>query len=264
MYPEILKIGPFTLHSFGLMAMLGFLIPTLIMRREFSRKGMDPELANSIAVAAIIGGFIGARLYYIIEHWQDFLLHPKDYIISGAGLVWYGGFFGGALAVIWLVRHYKVSFWQAADVVGPHLLLGQAFGRLGCLLAADGDYGPPSDLPWAMAFPKGVVPSQVPVHPTPLYEIIFLLTFYTILWKIRKRPYPDGTFFGLYFIAAGIGRFVTEFWRTTPRLAFGWMSLAQMISIGMIITGLAIIYWRQRRHEQHSRQPQRVKPAAAN
>jgi len=264
MYPDILKIGPFTLHSFGLMAMLGFLIPTLIMRREFSRKGMEPELANNIAVAAIIGGFIGARLYYIIEHWQDFLKHPSDYIISGAGLVWYGGFFGGALATIWLVRHYKVSFWKAADVVGPQLLLGQAFGRMGCLLAADGDYGPPSDLPWAMAFPKGVVPTEVPVHPTPLYEIIFLLAFFTILWKIRQRTFPDGTFFGLYFIAAGIGRFITEFWRTTPKLAFGWMSLAQMISIGMIITGLAIIYWRKQRHEQQALQSQRTKQPAAN
>jgi phosphatidylglycerol:prolipoprotein diacylglycerol transferase len=280
MYPDLFTIGPFelpfslplfgrvigpiTLHSFGLMAMLGFLIPTLIMRREFSHKKMDPELANNIVVAAIIGGFIGARLYYIIEHWQDFLLHPKDYIISGAGLVWYGGFFGGALAVIWLLKHYKVSFWKAADVVGPQLLLGQAFGRMGCLLAADGDYGPPSDLPWAMAFPKGVVPTDVPVHPTPLYEIILLLTFFTILWKIRHRVFPDGTFFGMYFIAVGSGRFITEFWRTTPKLAFGWMSLAQMISIGMIVAGGVIIYWRKRQHEQHGLQAQRAKHPVAN
>jgi phosphatidylglycerol:prolipoprotein diacylglycerol transferase len=262
MYPDILKIGPFSLHSFGLMAMLGFLIPTLIMRREFSRKGMDPELANNISVAAIIGGFIGARLYYIFEHWQDFLQHPSDYIFSGAGLVWYGGFFGGALAVIWLVHYYKVSFWKAADVVGPQLLLGQAFGRMGCLLAADGDYGPPSDLPWAMAFPKGVVPTDVPVHPTPLYEMIFLLTFFAILWKIRHRPYPDGTFFGLYFICVGITRFTTEFWRTTPKILFGWMSLAQMISIGMIITGLVIIISRRRHEDEMMSTSQRIKQMA--
>lgn len=245
MYPDLLKIGPFTLHSFGVMAMLGFLIPTLIMRKEFSRKNMDPELANNVSVAAIIGGFLGARLYYIIEHWQDFLQHPSDYIFSGAGLVWYGGFFGGMLAVMWFVLHYKIPFWKTADVVGPQLLLGQAFGRMGCLLAADGDYGPPSDLPWAMAFPKGVVPVDVPVHPTPLYEIILLLTFYSILWNIRHRPYPIGTFFGLYFICVGIGRFITEFWRNTPKLLFGWMSLAQMISVAMIITGLIIIIWRR-------------------
>lgn len=264
MYPELFKIGPFTLHSFGVMAMLGFLIPTLIMRKEFSRKEMDPELANSISVAAIIGGFLGARLYYIIEHWQDFLQHPADYIFSGAGLVWYGGFFGGLLAVMWFVLHYKIPFWKTADVVGPQLLLGQAFGRMGCLLAADGDYGPPSDLPWAMAFPKGVVPVEVTVHPTPLYEMVFLLTFYAILWNWRHRSYPAGTFFGLYFICVGIGRFSTEFWRTTPKLLFGWMSLAQMISIAMIITGLIIITSRQRRKNEMKPSPERLKQMAKN
>jgi len=264
MYPDLFKIGPLTLHSFGLMAMLGFLIPTLIMAGEFRRKGMNPELANNIAVAAIIGGFLGARLYYIIEHWQDFLKHPGEYIFSGAGLVWYGGFFGGALAVIWLMRHYQVPVWKAADVVGPHLLLGQAFGRLGCLLAADGDYGPPSDLPWAMAFPKGVVPIDVPVHPTPLYEMIFLLGFYALLWKIRRRAYPDGTFFGLYFIGAGIGRFITEFWRTTPKLLFDWMSLAQMISLGMIITGGLIIISRRRQKDELQSTASPLKQMAKN
>lgn len=264
MYPEIFKLGPFTLHSFGVMAMLGFLIPTLIMRKEFARKNMDPELASSISVAAIVGGFVGARLYYIIEHWQDFLQHPSDYIFSGAGLVWYGGFFGGLLAVTWFVLHYKIPFWKTADVVGPQLLLGQAFGRMGCLLAADGDYGPPSDLPWAMAFPKGVVPIDVPVHPTPLYEMIFLLSFYFILWNIRHRPYPAGTFFGLYFICVGIGRFITEFWRTTPKLLFGWMSLAQIISITMIIVGVLIIVSRQRAEDETPSASQKLKSMAKN
>jgi phosphatidylglycerol:prolipoprotein diacylglycerol transferase len=135
---------------------------------------------------------------------------------------------------------------------------------MGCLLAADGDYGPPSDVPWAMAFPKGVVPVDVPVHPTPIYEMIFLLTFFAILWKIRRRPFPDGTFFGLYFIAAGIGRFVTEFWRTTPKIAFDWMSLAQIISIGMIITGLLIIKSRRRHQDEGLSTSQRLKQMAKN
>jgi phosphatidylglycerol:prolipoprotein diacylglycerol transferase len=259
MYPDILKIGPFTLHSFGLMAMLGFLIPTLIMRREFRRIGIDPEMSSNIAVAAIIGGFIGARLYYIIEHWQEFLQEPKVFIFSGAGLVWYGGLFGGALAVIWAIRHYHLPFWKTADIIAPQLLLGQAFGRMGCFLAADGDYGPPSEVPWAMAFPKGVVPTDVPVHPTPLYDIFFLLTFFFILWKLRHRPFVPGTMFGLYFIAVGIGRFITEFWRVTPKIAFGWMSLAQMISVAMIILGVFIIQVRRLHREQAKMQPQKAK-----
>jgi phosphatidylglycerol:prolipoprotein diacylglycerol transferase len=262
MYPDILKIGPLTLHSFGVMAMLGFLIPTLLMRREFRRIQIDPEMSSNIAVAAIIGGFIGARLYYIIEHWQEFLQEPKAFVFSGAGLVWYGGFIGGALAVLWTIRHYKLPFWKTVDIIAPLLLLGQAFGRMGCFLAADGDYGPPSDVPWAMAFPKGVVPTDVPVHPTPLYDLILLFAFFAILWGLRHREFAPGTMFGLYFIAVGVGRFITEFWRTTPKIAFGWMSLAQMISIAMIIIGLVMIEMRKHRNKQINRQPQKKKQTA--
>jgi phosphatidylglycerol:prolipoprotein diacylglycerol transferase len=263
------------------MAMLGFLIPTLIMRREFERNRIDPEMSSNIAVAAIIGGFIGARLYYIIEHWNDFLRTPSEYIFSGAGLVWYGGFFGGALAVLWVIRHYHAPFWKTVDIVGPLLLLGNAFGRMGCLLAADGDYGPPSDLPWAMRFPKGVVstlnneklqalyrqmhpglpvPDDIAVHPTPLYDIILALAFFAIIWRLRHRQFPAGTLFGMYLIAAGAERFITEFWRTTPKLAFGWMTMAQMISIAMIITGILIIRAR-RQLSQSAAKPQKVKQA---
>lgn len=292
MYPDLFTIPSFdllgwktpslTLHTFGLMAMLGFLIPTLIMRREFERNRIDPEMSSNIAVAAIVGGFLGARLYYIIEHWNDFLRAPSEYIFSGAGLVWYGGFFGGVLAVLWVIRHHHAPFWKTVDIVGPLLLVGNSFGRMGCLLAADGDYGPPSDLPWAMRFPKGVVPTlhneklqelyrqmhpslpvpdDIAVHPTPLYDIILALTFFAIIWRLRHRQFPAGTLFGMYFIAAGAERFITEFWRTTPKLAFGWMTMAQMISIAMIITGILIIRARKQASQSAAAKPQKVKQA---
>lgn len=250
MHPNIFTvdlplIGTFTLHSFGLMAMLGFLVPTIFMRREFKAQGMDPDLASTISVAAIIGGFIGARLYFIIEHWDDFTHAPLSMMFSGAGLVWYGGLFGGVLAVSWTVKHYKMPFWKTADIVAILVLLGQAFGRMGCLLAADGDYGPPTDLPWAMSFPNGVVPTTARVHPTPIYDIIILLSFFAILWSLRRRDFVPGTFFGLYFIAVGVGRFITEFWRTTPKILFGWMTLAQIISVVLILLGLLLIYYRR-------------------
>ncbi len=243
MIPDLVKIGPITLHSFGLMAMLGFLIPSLIMRGEFRRKKIDPDFASTVAVAGIIGGFIGARAYYIVEHWQDFLADPLSMIFSGAGLVWYGGFVGGALAVLFVIKRNKLDILSTIDIIGPLTLLGYAFGRGGCFLSADGDYGPPSDLPWAMAFPKGVVPTAVPVHPTPLYDIALSLLFFGIIWKLRTRSYPAGTLFGLYLIAAGTERFITEFWRNTAKLAFGWMTAAQMVSIVLIVGGVFFINW---------------------
>lgn len=243
MYPELLRIGSFALNSYYFMALVGFLIPMLIMRREFRRDGIEPDLAVRIFVFAYIGGVVGSRVYYIIEHWKIFAQNPEMLITNFTGLVWYGGLMGGALAVWLAIRRSSLPVWKAADYIGPMLLLGNSFGRLGCLLSGDGDYGPPSDVPWAMAFPDGLVPTNVPVHPTPLYDIALNLIFFGVLWNLRKRNYPNGTIFGMYLIAAGTERFITEFWRNTAEIAFGWMTMAQMISIVLMAAGIFLINW---------------------
>jgi phosphatidylglycerol:prolipoprotein diacylglycerol transferase len=243
MYPELFRFGSFALNSYYVMALLGFLIPMLIMRREFRRNGIDPDLAVRIFIFAYIGGVAGSRVYYIIEHWQVFAQNPEMLITNFTGLVWYGGLMGGALAVWLAIRRSSLPVWKAADHLGPMLLLGNSFGRLGCFLSGDGDYGPPSDVPWAMAFPNGLVPTNVPVHPTPLYDIALNMIFFSVLWNLRKRNYPNGTIFGMYLIAAGAERFITEFWRNTAKIAFGWMTMAQMISIALIISGFFLINW---------------------
>jgi len=243
MYPELLRIGTFALNSYYVMALLGFLIPMLIMRREFHREGINPDLAVRIFVFAYIGGVVGSRVYYIIEHWDIFWQHPEMLITNFTGLVWYGGLLGGALAVWLAIRRSSLPIWKAADHLGPMLLLGNSFGRLGCFLSGDGDYGPPSDVPWAMAFPDGLVPTNVPVHPTPLYDIALNLIFFSVLWNLRKRNYPNGTIFGMYLIAAGTERFITEFWRNTAKIAFGWVTMAQMISLVLIVSGFFLINW---------------------
>lgn len=263
MIPELFKIGPVTLHSFGLMAMLGFLIPSLIMRGEFRRHNIDPDFASTIAVSAIIGGFIGARGYYLLEHWQDFLNDPVSMLFSGAGLVWYGGFFGGTVAVIFVVNKNKLPILPTIDLIAPLMMLGYAFGRGGCFLSGDGDYGPPSDVPWAMAFPKGIVPTEVPVHPTPLYNIAITLIFFALIWRVRTRDFPAGTIFAVSIIAGGLERFITEFWRNTPKIAFGWMSLAQIISIVLVVAGGIMIHLvRRRDNRQVHMQTMKTKQSA--
>ncbi len=236
MIPELFSIGPVTINSFGIMAMLAFLVPTILLRNEMERCKLDPELATGIAVAAMIGGFIGARIYFILERWDRFLAHPSDYIFTGAGLVWYGGLIGGVLAVAWYVYRKNVSVALVADLTAPLLSLGQFFGRGGCLLSGDGDYGPPSDVPWAMAFPDALVPTNVAVHPTPIYDMILLMLMFLVLWKFRFRKYPQGAFFSTYMILLGVERFATEFYRTTPKVLFG-ITMAQWISIALISTG---------------------------
>lgn len=244
MYPELFTIEPFpilgklTIHSFGVMFMLSFLIPIHLIRKDFMRRNIDPELASNIGIAAIIGGIVGARLYFVVEHWSQLIADPVGMLFSGAGLVWYGGLIGGVLGTAYVVKRSEYSFVHLADTVMPLLLLGYGIGRIGCLLAADGDYGPPSDVPWAMAFPDGYVPTDVPVHPTPLYDTLLAFGFFALIWLNRKRNLPEGSLMSFALIGMGLERFITEFYRTTPVVAFGWMTLAQIISIVVIAAGV--------------------------
>ena len=243
MYPELLKIenvpiiGTLPIHSFGVMFMLSFLIPIHFIRKDFIRRNIDPELASNIGIAAIIGGIVGARLYFIFEHWSQFISDPLAMLFSGAGLVWYGGVIGGVIGATIVVKRSPYSFVFLADTVMPLLLFGHGIGRIGCLLAADGDYGPPTDVPWAMSFPNGYVPTNELVHPTPLYDTLLAFLFFGLIWANRKRQLPQGTLMSLAIIAMGVERFITEFFRTTPIVAFGWMTLAQIISIVLIAVG---------------------------
>jgi phosphatidylglycerol:prolipoprotein diacylglycerol transferase len=243
MYPEILNLGPVTIYSYGLMAALGFLLGGYLLERELVRVGHKKELAGSIIIAAIIGGIIGSKIYYIIQN--PYLL-KEDFlgtVFSGAGLVWYGGAIGGLLTVTWWIRRKGLPFLIAADLLGPLLLLGQGMGRIGCFLSGDGCYGPPSDVPWAMAFPNGVVPTLERVHPTPLYDALSLVTLFLILWSIRKKDFKPGTIFGLFAMFLGVERFITEFWRTDPKYIFGLLSEAQMISILLFLAGIGLIVY---------------------
>lgn len=243
MYPELLTIGPVTIYSFGLMAALGFLIGGILLERELARLGKDKEMAGSIIIAALVGGIVGSKIYYLAQYPE---LLERDFfgaVFSGAGLVWYGGLIGGFLSVTWYIHRKGLPFLLVADLMGPLLLFGQGMGRIGCLLAGDGDYGPPTDVPWAMSFPNGVVPTNVPVHPTPIYDSLFLFTLFGVLWALRKYDFKRGTIFGLFGIFMGVERFITEFWRTDPKYIFGMFSEAQFISIILFIAGVSLLLY---------------------
>jgi phosphatidylglycerol:prolipoprotein diacylglycerol transferase len=249
MWPEILRIGPVTIYSFGLMAALAFLITGYLLEKQLTRVGYSKDLAGPMVILALIGGFAGAKIYFFIEHPQYLKENLFHALFSGEGLVWYGGLIGGFLLVSWYVIHKHLNYLQTADLIAPLLLLGQAIGRIGCFLSGDGDYGPPSDVPWAMAFPDGVVPTDIPVHPTPLYDTCLLFFLFLILWRLRKRTYPHGTHFGLFLIFIGIERFITEFWRTSTKHIFKILSEAQLISLFAVLIGstmIVILYKRKR------------------
>ena len=243
MYPTIVDFGPVGIHSYGLMLATAFIAVVFVLQYELKRRGFVAELASTIIMAAALGGIVGAKLYSAL---LDGSISVRG-LFSTSGLVWYGGFIGGGLAVTIVVLRSPNPFFATVDIIGPTIILGYGIGRIGCLLAGDGDYGPPSDLPWAMAFPNGTVPTDVPVHPTPIYESLMSFAFFGILWSQRRRfENPPGTTFGISLMLLGVERFIAEFWRVTPRV-LGWMSAAQIFSIVAFVVGIALIFWMRSR-----------------
>ena len=249
MYPTIIdfghigNFGPIGIHSYGLMLATAFITCVFVIQHELKRRDFVSDVAATIVVAAAIGGIVGAKIYAALLDGEITL----EELFSTSGLVWYGGFIGGCLGVLIVVVRSPNPTLATIDIIGPTLLLGYGIGRIGCLLAGDGDYGPPSDLPWAMAFPNGTVPTDVPVHPTPIYETLISFTFFGILWSQRRKlEVVPGILFGASLILLGVERFFAEFWRITPRV-WGWMTGAQFFSIVAFIVGIIIIFWARSR-----------------
>lgn len=248
MLPILFQFGPVTIYSFGVFMALAALAAAWVVHAELKRKGYNPELASTMVFAAAIGGLVGARILFIVEDWSNFLRSPWDFIFTGAGFTWYGGFLGGVLGVTWVVRKNKIPWLRAADIAAPALAIAYGVGRLGCHVAGDGDWGTVTDMPWGVAYTNAIIgwvnpstgipyPPGVRVHPTPIYEFLESLLIFGILWALRKKDYVPGTMFWLYLALSGLARLVVEFWRLNPVFAFG-LTEAQWFGALMIIVGL--------------------------
>ena len=234
MQPE-LHIGGITLQTFGLMMGLGFVVSGWIIARRLKELGKPVDWAYEMVFAALIGGIVGARLWWVGENWSSAKDDILGSLFSGAGLVWYGGAIGGAIAVLLWAWRRKWFTLQMLDTASIPLAAGYAIGRIGCQLAGDGDYGKPWNGPWAMAYPNGTVPTTVKVHPTPVYETITMLMVALVLWRLRDRWRP-GTLFALYLILAGLERFLVEFIRRNDDVFLG-LTQPQLLSLVMIAGG---------------------------
>src|SRR5437763_13918995 len=223
MYPTLVKIGSFEITTFGLMMFIAFVAAGSILSRQFRRYGASDELASNIVMYAAFGGIVGAKIYYAI------LFHDWHLLFDRAGLVWYGGLFGGFLACSWYIRHRRVDYLTAADATAPALAIGYAFRRIGCFLVGD-DYGRPTSGWWGVAFPKGSPPTtaealrefgvkidpSIPayevlrVHPTQLYESSAAFAMFAILIWYTRREHRNGRGFALFLLLTGIERFLVE------------------------------------------------------
>ncbi len=259
-YPLKFHIGPFEITGFGLMVMAGFLMAGWSMQRNLQERKLNEQYAWDIVFAAVVGGLIGAKLWY----WA---LYPRwDALFSRSGMVWYGGLAGGSLAVLMNGWRLKIPTRLTADLVAPALAVGYAMGRIGCFLVQD-DYGVPTTLPWGLKFPEGlpastaanlgewgidIPPGTAPfevlaVHPTQLYEVAAMLLVFWILWRLRANRHGMGWLFGIYLVTAGAERFLIEFIRAKDDRILGSLTVAQLASVAVIAIGVALMsrFWRQ-------------------
>ena len=244
MQPEI-HLGPVTLQSFGLMLGLAFVVAGIFAAKRLKEIGRPADWAYEMVFAALIGGIVGARLWSVIENWDEAKDDVFGSLFSGSGLVFYGGLFGGALAVLGWAWWRGVLDLKTLDVAAVPLAAAYAVGRIGCQLAGDGDYGVAWDGPWAMSYPDGTVPTTEKVHPTPVYETIVMGLVAWFLWR-RRNSMPPGGLFALYLLLAGTERFLVEFIRRNDAVVAG-LTLAQLIALGMMAVGSVwLVLLRQR------------------
>jgi len=252
-YPFTIHLGSFAITGFGLMMMFAFLVAGWIMRVDLKDRGLNEHYSGDIVVAAVIGGIIGAKLWYWAMNGGS--------LFSRGGLVWYGGFLGGAAAVILNGWRKRVPLRWTFQIAAPSLAAAYALGRIGCFIVND-DYGRPTNLPWGVKFPQGLPPStaenmtslfSIPVppgtdpqtvlavHPTQLYEVVIMLAVFALLWRWRLKDKPVGWLFGVYLLFAGVERFVIEFLRAKDDRLLGPLTVAQVVSMVLIVVAASLI-----------------------
>ena len=241
MYPVLFRIGDFPISTFGMMLVIAFLVGSAITARRMKEVGLDPELATSLLTYVMLGGLLGSKLYFAIDTHLRTGVPFSELFFARDGITWYGGLMGATLVGAIGTRIHKVPVLTMMNCIAPAAAVGQALGRIGCFLVGD-DYGVPSDLPWAVAFPQGAPPTDVPVHPTQIYEVLWLLPVAWLLWRRRKRsPF----LFGEYIAANGFGRLWIENLRVNPKVLFG-LTEPQIVGILLMLIG-GIGWWLLRR-----------------
>jgi phosphatidylglycerol:prolipoprotein diacylglycerol transferase len=215
---------------------IGAIVGLWLFDRELRRAGL-PAGAIDAGFAGVIGGLAGAKLLWVTEHAGEAPM--AQLLLSRGGMSWFGGFAGGVVAGLVLMRRDRLPITAVLAAATPGLAVGHAIGRIGCFLVGD-DYGRPSDLPWAVAFPEGLPPTTIPVHPTQLYEAAALIPIAWLLLRWRRQGRPDRSVLGAYFVMAGTLRFAIEFLRVNTRV-LGPLTVAHLASAGVALVGLALL-----------------------
>jgi phosphatidylglycerol---prolipoprotein diacylglyceryl transferase len=257
-HPFSFGIGPLQFTGFGIAVLLAFVIAQTIAQRELARRGHDPSPIPDLIFAAVIGGLLGAKIYYAL------IIGEIGDLFTRAGFVFWGGLIGGIAAVLFIAYRKKLDLYRIMDVGGICIAAAYSVGRTGCWAVGD-DYGKPWTSRWAVMFPDGAPPSTVDnltkfgahfpadtpsstvvsVHPTQIYEVVLGFIMFAILWRLRDHKHAEGWLFGAYCVLAGIERFIIEFFRAKDDRFFGPLTVAQIIALAFVAVGATIMYLRK-------------------
>lgn len=267
MYPRLLileplevlgrSVGPFTLHTYGVLIVTSFLAGLWVTARQARQDGMDPARTMDLAVWVLISGMLGSKLFMLVVESPQYSLRPSGLLsIAQSGGVFYGGLIVGTMTAFWYARRHSLPAWRAADALGPAMAIGSAIGRLGCL-AAGCCHGRPTDVPWAVSFsdPYSALhqetPLNTPLHPTQLYESLATLAMFAFLLALSKRKRFEGQVILTYFAAYSVARFLIEFFRgdaARGTIFEGALSTSQLVAVLALAAVMVVTpYVRKRR-----------------
>lgn len=247
--PVAFRLGPVAIHWYGLMYLGGFLGAWLLAEYR-RRRGRLPvsrdalgDLAFYVMMGVIVGGRVGYMLFYTDIHW--ILSDPVAlFRVWDGGMSFHGGLLGVLTAGLWWSRRHQLAFFDTVDFVAPLVPIGLGLGRLGNFINGE-LWGKPGDVPWAMIFPNA--PDRLPRHPSQLYEMLLEgVVMFTVLWLVSMKPRPRYLISGLFALMYGCFRFAVEFVRLPdPQLgylAFGWLTMGQILSLPLIAVGLVLLF----------------------
>jgi phosphatidylglycerol:prolipoprotein diacylglycerol transferase len=261
MFPYIhLHLGGFQkdIPTFGLMLWVAAVVGGLVLERSFRRARITADAIGMVAIT-VIAGIIGAKLWHVIDTPSEFRESGWSVLWDTGGFAWFGGLVFGISALVIQGIRARIGALRTLDLAAPAAAFGYGIGRIGCFLSGDGCYGKPTSLAWGMAFPHGIEPVYVPVHPTPLYELAGGLLIGLWLWvrggKTRAgKARPTGAILGEYLILTGLARFSVEFLRRNPHVLWG-LSNAQLASLGCVAAGVILLLWASKRSAIQAEEP---------
>ena len=244
MYNDIITIGRFTIHGYGLMIGIGFVAAYLMTEYRARKRGMNTEMVFTLFFTSLIFGLLGAKICFYLTILDEIIKDPRLLLENAEGFVVYGGIIGGILAGYIACRIKKEDFWEFFDLVVPSIALAQGFGRIGCLLAGC-CYGRETSSVCSITFHNSdFAPNGVALIPTQIYSSLLDFLNFFVLCLIARHTKKKGVVAGCYLIFYSIGRFILEFFRgDLERGSVGILSTSQFISIFILAAGILLLVW---------------------